>query len=267
MTEKFSIKNFNPKPQFSELVVSYNFDDCSHQVFNLIVELRCGEDIINDQDSSNGEIITISLKKGFVELELDGCEILPGSRYAELGKACVVNFKVVKKSEDFLSTKRSGSIDAAMGINLMSLFTSKASLSGVDKAKKLSKSLESRFKESIDSVRRVTALGGNSWEIVEPENDGILKGLYLGDKNIHKHLCNIRVTRKKFKIISYFKCLPKDISIQTHHTGALSYIKEKFGINRTRVLNILISKWFEKKCDYLILSTSTMRSKYRGAKR
>ncbi|GJM17481.1 MAG: hypothetical protein DHS20C13_28080 [Thermodesulfobacteriota bacterium] len=259
---EFKIDNFNPKSLFSELNLSCSPDSSSHQQFDLIVELRCSEDILSDDEY--GDVFSVSLKRGFFELDLNGCEIMAGTRYGEHDKSSTISFKVSKEEITRHSKKGEGGGAISTGFSLKKLFSVNASISGGCDAAISHESVCSRINESEEAVRRVTALGGNTWEISEPEGEGVLRGRYLGDEN----LCNIKAKKKIYKVIGYFKCLPKDLSVQLKKSSTnMHFLRRKFAVNYTRVINLLLTKGFEKKGDYLVISKSSMRPIYRRKKK
>jgi len=149
-------KAFNPIDELLDLRSELKNDDQLNTA-TIYSELWIGKaDVPNARREIAG---TLSIKRAFIALELDGFEIAPGSRNGDRTQRSEQKNTVIKTT-DITTMKASGS----GGINLDANSFAPTGNVTAEKTRQLSESTETQHESSVETGP-VRALGGDRWEI------------------------------------------------------------------------------------------------------
>jgi len=198
----------NALPELMDLRARIDHASGSKDEAGLSVELRIGS---ADLEDDQGELLArVSVKKAILSVDCDGMDIAPGERHGEPVKEGGPVTKHQIRSEAISTVQ--GGLDA----NLVASSKEGASGAGALKAGasreiKTSRTRESSYEEQVSFVR---ALGGDRWEISEPDETP-LEGTYLNDKRICSVVPSKGANRQVVKVTTEVK--QRDLDFDHSH--------------------------------------------------
>lgn len=216
-------QNKNPLEELSELFAIASDQPDSASTDHLHYQLRFGETELVLED---GRVCYVSVQRAFLQLDLSGLTIQPGSEHGNIPKSNEVTIQHASKKTSQASFK--GKVEAALNRTP----SGQASATG-----ELSRSTtETAAYETTKT--RVTARGGQRWEIVEPDKQP-LDGTYLAHDVA---LCRLQAKRgaNQREVTARVYVKQRDLLFRYEGSGLVSFVR--LTRNKERLLNILIAK-------------------------
>ena len=224
-TKKPSSPHWNAFPEVAGLELTAPQGGRTGEAVGLNAELIFGQQPLSGQ----GVSFRLGVKNGFLRVNLEGCDIVPGTRFAVHDQPATVEREVKREETQTDTTKAEGSAAARFGLSPKGI-TGEAEIAGGAAGSRARARITSYRHEGIEEIHKVTARGTNSepsWEIRDPENP-ILDGRYLGPDN----LCEVAPQAEHYQITARFECRKRDLGLTEIECGTWlrSIAKEKLAL-------------------------------------
>lgn len=176
------------------------------EAFGLNAELIFGQQPLSGQ----GVSFSLGVKTGFLRLKLDGCEVVPGTRFAVRDQPATVQREVKREETESDTIKAEGSAAAKLGFGAKGI-AGDAEIGGGASGSRAKARTTSYRQEGIEKTHKVTARGTStepSWEIRDPESP-TLDGRYLGLEN----LCEVASKGEGYEVKAQLVCRKRDLDL------------------------------------------------------
>ena len=205
-TKRPSARHWNAFPECAGLELSAPQGSGQGGGFGLNAELIFGQQPLSGQ----GVSFRLGVKTGFMRVELEGCAVVPGTRFAMRDQPATVKREVKREETQTDTTKSDVSGAAKLGFGSKSM-TGEAEIGAAASGSRANAQTTSYRQEGVEEIHKVTARGTNtepSWEISDPENP-LLDGRYLGLEN----LCEVAPKGTRHQITAEFICRKRDLAL------------------------------------------------------
>jgi hypothetical protein len=197
------IKNNNAAPDLIEFVMSVISDDES-ELSSVHGTLRAGTAELTIDDYE----IAATIRRAHIVVDLTGEKIIVGSRLGEPKKAIEISTKEVTKQQSVIKT--SANVGAALGMSSSGVVAGSAEVGG-KVAKDTSVTTQTESTGDV-TFYRVKALGGDRWEIKEPDGQ-CLNETYLDGRETIFRLEKIKGANQSSIAVSV-RTHKKDICVE-----------------------------------------------------
>jgi hypothetical protein len=212
-TRKPTARHWNAFAECAGLELSAPQGGGSGEAFGLNAELIFGQQPLSGQ----GVSFRLGVKTGFLRVELEGCAIAAGTRFAMRDQPATVERTVKKEETESATLKAEGSAGGKLGLGPKGV-RGEAEVGGKAAGGRSKEQKASYTHEGTEEIHKVTARGTNtepSWEIRDPDNP-ILDGRYLGLEN----LCEVMPPAKGYRITAKFACRKRDLDLAEIEYGS-----------------------------------------------
>ncbi len=224
-TKRPKARHSNAFPECAGLELSAPQGGGSGEAFGLNAELIFGQQPL----AGEGVSFRLGVKTGFLRVELEGCAIVAGTRFAMRDQPATVERKVKKEETESATLKAEGSAGGKLGIGAKGV-RGEAEIGGKAAGGRSKEQKASYTHEGMEDIHKVTARGTNtepSWEIRDSDNP-ILDGRYLGLEN----LCEVMPPAEGYRIVAQFACRKRDLTLTELKSSGWSWTttKEKLAL-------------------------------------
>jgi hypothetical protein len=218
-------KKQNAVPDLVELIARLDISGSAEQCSALKVDLRVGSVEI-DEECIN---FKVSANRLILDINVEGCEISPGTRFGEPVKANNIVIKKTSSTEASKNHNLRGNIEAKIGTRD---FDPSIEIDGGGGAE--SKAM-TRIEVSEEEVLlRVRAKPNSRWEVQEPDCKTELSGTYLNDTQ----LCQLKATMAANRVGFNAKIICNQRDLLFYISGG----PISRALNKSRMMGIVVAK-------------------------
>jgi hypothetical protein len=217
----------NPVPELLEFLLRASKN--SKKETKILGELRINSATL---EGPEGLSFTVSLKRAWLSLDLEGLEPIPGSRYGEPVRPNELSIKQKTVNETLVQNQ----VNANASVHLDSTHPHAALDLGADYNSKGKTTVSTTSAESAPHIR-VKARGNLMWEVTESPNLPDLDGTYLDGEALCCVTAKIGANAKFVRLIAFAK--QRDVQLRLTKNNSLFSFPSK---NHERMLKVLISK-------------------------
>lgn len=225
------LSTINSLPDICELEVRLNKVSSDQEEIECVVDLR----IHNSEIALGDEECQVCFKKLTISVDLEGLDIVPGSRFGEPRKSNEVSFTKHSTQEKSKEKKLGYGLSTAFGRGRVD-----ASASANAGSQSLAKHTTSNESREVQVHRRVKARPNKRWEVAELDNEP-LDDTYLENTVLFR--ANKAIGSNRERIAAEVKVKQRDLLVnQIRITQSAETFFSRLSINQRRLLDIFIAK-------------------------